>query len=197
MVRLVDLDQGPKTVTWTLTTEWLAQALKQSEAAPHTPGVAELEVSKNGRDVMVRGRARVTVTMACSRSLEPMQVDLEPEVFLLLSRADEPDDRRRRPRGRVEHRRSKEREQAGPSWVDDPVLTDEDAARDVFRGETIVLDPFLREFLLLELPMNPVRSDLRPVAEQATAPRPVAVRPDPRLAPLAVLLERLRDKDKE
>jgi uncharacterized metal-binding protein YceD (DUF177 family) len=62
-------------------------------------------------------------------------------------------------------------------------------------GETLVLDSFLREFILLELPMNPIRSDLRPRTERATAPRPAPTeRTDPRLAPLAALLAQMRDK---
>jgi uncharacterized metal-binding protein YceD (DUF177 family) len=196
VVRLADLDQGPKTITWTLSTEWLGHALKDTEASPHTPGVAEVELSRNGREVMVRGRAKLAVTMTCSRSLEPMRVQLEPDIFLLLTRADEPGPRQRRPSGRLTRRRPATRSGGAGGWAEDRVLTEDDAARDAFRGEAIVLDGFLREFILLELPMNPVRSDLHLTTEQVTAPRPVAARrPDPRLAPLAVLLERLRDKN--
>ena len=196
MVRLADLDQGPKTITWTLSTAWLEHALRDTEASPHAPGVAEVELSRNGREVMVRGRARLAVTMTCSRSLEPMQVELEPDIFLLLTRADEPSFHRRRPKGRSGQRRPAQRSSAGGAWQEEPVLTEEDAARDVFRGEAIVLDGFLREFIVLELPMNPVRSGLHLATEQATALRPVTPKqPDPRLAPLANLLERLRGKN--
>ena len=195
VVRLADLEQGAKTITWTLSTEWLAHALRDTEAAPHAPGVAEVMLTKNGREVMVRGWAKLVVTMTCSRSLEPMQVELEPDIFLLLMRADEPDPRRRRPRGRPEHQRPVRGSAGGGNWAEGSGLSEEDAARDVFRGEAVVLDGFLREFILLELPMNPVRSGLHQATEQATAPRPVASKqPDPRLAPLAILLERLRDK---
>ena len=195
VVRVADLDRGPKTVKWNLSKRWLARALKPSEARADSDGLAELEIRKSGREVMVRGRARATVTMTCSRSLEPVQVELEPEIFLLLSQAKEPDHKRPH-----RHRSSRaQRERTGRStkraWADDPELSDEEAARDMFAGETLVLDGFIREFILLELPMNPIRSDLRATTEQATAPRPVPTeRTDPRLAPLAALLDRMRNK---
>ena len=85
-----------------------------------------------------------------------------------------------------------------------------DAAQDTFDGEQIVLDPFLREFILLELPMFPVRQDLPslPVEARASAPdfRPLDPRApsqesetplDPRLAPLAELKDRLAQKQKQ
>lgn len=203
VVRVTDLEQGPKTITWQLSQAWLAAALDGTDASACEQGVVEVELTKNGNDVVVRGRARVTVTMPCSRTLEPMQVELAPEIFLLLLRSGgspRPAHRSRAPA--VEKRKAlKARSGSAASWADDPQLSDEEAARDVYHGESIALDSFLREFILLELPMNPVRSDLRMAPEQATAPRPMpAGSPDPRLAPLAVLLDRMRDqrdKDKE
>jgi uncharacterized metal-binding protein YceD (DUF177 family) len=204
VVRLADLEQGPKEITWKLSLPWLALALDATDASPHEEGTLRVELIKNGEQVVVRGRAHVVVTMPCSRTLDPMQVELDPEIFLMLSRASEPAGTHRGPRP---HPPSAQK--PGPanasrahSWADDPRLSDEEAARDVFHGESVVLDTFLREFILLELPMNPVRSDLHAPPEQATAPRPPpAGAPDPRLAPLAALLGRMRevrdDKDKE
>jgi uncharacterized metal-binding protein YceD (DUF177 family) len=204
VVRIADLEQGPKEVTWSLSLAWLELALDATDASPHEEGRVRVELTKNGEDVVIRGRAHVVVTMPCSRTLEPIQVELDPEIFLLLSRAREParpPRHARTPQPFAQKRRSP-RPSRGKEWADEPRLSDDEAARDVFHGESVVLDAFLREFILLELPMNPVRSDLHGPPEQATAPRPVPTgSPDPRLAPLAALLDRMRDhrddKDKE
>jgi len=102
-------------------------------------------------------------------------------------------------------------------WEHAPELSSQDAALDTFEGEQITLDPFVREFILLELPMFPVRQDLPslPVNARASAPGSAgeptasgngpadskgdATPLDPRLAPLAELKDRLRQnkKDKE
>jgi len=83
-------------------------------------------------------------------------------------------------------------------------LSLEMAAEDVFEGETIELDAFVREHILLELPMFPVRSDLPSERSAATdtpaegpgsadEPRPV----DPRLAPLAAIASQMQRTTKE
>ena len=65
-----------------------------------------------------------------------------------------------------------------------------------------MLDRFIREFLVLELPMVPLREDLRSEATPAIErpPETAASRTseretiDPRLAPLAAIASKLRDK---
>ena len=80
------------------------------------------------------------------------------------------------------------------------MLSDELAAQDSYDGEQVVLDPFVREFILLDLPMNVMRTDLPPAPDAAIAPPSessdsshAAEQPlDPRLAPLAAIASRLR-----
>jgi hypothetical protein len=66
-----------------------------------------------------------------------------------------------------------------------------------------VLDGFAREFLLLELPMFPRRSDLPTDTLAANPPLPADSQPggqvplDPRLSPLAELKSRLEKIKKE
>jgi len=86
---------------------------------------------------------------------------------------------------------------------DDPELSDDEAASDTYQGEEVVLDGFFREFILLEIPPYPRRSDL-PSAEESLSSRPLADPPaeakpvDPRLLPLLGLANRLRGAaDKE
>jgi uncharacterized protein len=74
------------------------------------------------------------------------------------------------------------------------LLSAEEAARDEYSGDAVELDVFVREHLLLELPLFPVRSDLPFELNAATntPPDDSGVAPDPRLAPLAALASELK-----
>jgi uncharacterized metal-binding protein YceD (DUF177 family) len=83
------------------------------------------------------------------------------------------------------------------------VLNDEEAGKDSYEGHEIALDELVREFLILELPMFPRRSDLPTDGAAANPPLPVDSQPrgpvplDPRLSPLAELKSRLEKIKKE
>jgi len=207
VVPVADVERGPRTVTFTLDEAWLREALEGTEATPRRPGSATLELSKSGRDILVRGRAEAALSMPCVVTLDPLDIDLNPEIFLMLAPAA-PDPagkvpRKQRPaagkdlpaepRGTASRKRgAKDEDEAGE------LLDDSTAARDTFEGSQIELDSFIREFLLLELPMFPRRSDLPSTEGPAIGPRseesgeqePVI---DPRLQPLAALRSRLRE----
>jgi uncharacterized metal-binding protein YceD (DUF177 family) len=217
VVRLADLERGPRKVTFSLSEEWLAQALGEANASPVGPGSATVELQKAGATVMVRGAAEAKVTVPCVVTLEPVPVELKPEIFLQLVRDPEPHDRpkaaaKHPTKGRPEAKEAKskggarekgEGGRAGKSW-NEPELTDDEAAYDTFKGEEIALDDFFREFLLLEIPPYPRRSDL-PSPEESLSSRPLEGPPgeakpiDPRLLPLQGLANRLRGaaKNKE
>lgn len=206
VVPVADLEHGPKHVSFALSQAWLSRALEGTEAEPAGPdGTASLTLSKNGRDVMVRGSASVDVVLPCARTLEPTLYKVEPEIFLLL--APRPVTAASSPRGRPKRRnlqKPRERGKRRPgkaaprgAWSSEPELSAEDAAHDTFDGDEVVLDAFVREFILLDLPMFPLRSDLRSEPDAAIAPaREAEPRPvDPRLLPLADLLTGLEAKD--
>jgi uncharacterized protein len=212
-VAVADLRRGPIRVSWPVTVDWLRGALRGTEASPTESGTLEVELTGHRAQVVVRGQARVKVTLPCAVTLDPVAVELEPEIFLMLSPApgaatpalQEPG---RRGRRAVRRDRSAARspstggsvKRKADVWGEDPSLTDELAAGDCYDGEQVVLDDFLREFLLLELPMIVRRSDL-PLAEDAAIRPPsgseeaalrAAPDPDPRLLPLAAIADRLR-----
>ena len=92
-----------------------------------------------------------------------------------------------------------------PAWQGDEsddgsaeALSAEEAARDEYSGDSVELDAFVREHLLLELPLFPVRSDLpfEPNAATNTPPDDSGAAPDPRLAPLAALASQLKKTGK-
>jgi uncharacterized metal-binding protein YceD (DUF177 family) len=214
VVPVADIERGPRTVSFTLDEAWLRETFEGTEATPRRPGSATVELSKSGRDIMVRGRAEAAVTMPCVVTLDPLEIDLNPEIFLMLAPApSEPTakggkhERKRSVAGAtgkqapVEARAAAPRKQKAHAEDDEGELLDPvSAARDTFEGSQIELDSFFREFLLLELPMFPRRSDLPSSPETAIGPRLVTPDPDeqepvvdPRLQPLAALRSRLRD----
>lgn len=202
-VPLADLEWGPKSVTWPLRPEWLELALSGTEATPRpNPGSLSLELMKQGKEVIVRGHADVHLSMPCVVTLDPLDIDLNPEIFLMLAPAapGAHTPRKERPARAEATKGGAQRHKASKSdakWTEDLELTDEDAARDTYEGSEIVLDSFIREFILLELPMYPRRSDL-PSVETPANPPPSAETEgespsiDPRLKPLADIKSRLK-----
>lgn len=215
VVPLADLERGPHSVTWPIPVSWLEAALRGIEATPAgEPGVLSVNLSRNGSDVLVRGHAEVSVKMPCVVTLEPLLFTVRPQISLLLApaasvspKAPASSGRRVKNPGTLDRRPRKFGREAAESWQEAPELSLMDAARDTFEADRIELDEFLREFILLELPLYPRRSDLpsdqadatnsppapSTSAEAGSSPRPL----DPRLAPLAELRDRLRQDKKE
>lgn len=208
-VPLADLERGPKHVVWSIEPKWLDFALEGSEArARGTAGVADVTLSKDGRQVIIRGRVQVLLTMPCARTLDPVDVDIDAELLLMLtpvpSTSASPKRTKKRGSSGAGHSPTTFRgsDEAG-RLANDRLLSVEDAAQDHYSGEEIVLDEYVRESILLELPMVPLRSDLRDIDNPAI-PRPpeeanngTGNRIDPRLAPLAKLAGRLKFDTKE
>jgi len=206
VVPVADIERGPRTVTFTLDEAWLRRALEGTEATPRGPGSVTVELSKSGRDIMVRGRAEAALSMPCVVTLDPVDIDLNPEVFLMLAPAGSDPlakgTKKRAPASKLaapEGRGAASRKRGAPDELEEGELLDVTAAaRDTFEGSQIELDSFFREFLLLDLPMFPRRSDLPSSEGPAIGPpsaesgehEPVI---DPRLQPLAALRSRLRE----
>jgi uncharacterized metal-binding protein YceD (DUF177 family) len=214
-VAVADLDRGDRELDEEIPVEWLAKALEGTEATPRgTPGRVEVSLSKSGREVMVRGHARAAVTMPCARTLDPVDFDLDADMFLLLTpAAPAPSGAakgQKKPKGAApKDAAAKDKAprvgagKPGRKKADEGAdLPDDAAAHDTYDGEKVALDRFVREFLVLELPMVPLREDLRSEAspalerppERAEATRSTREGVDPRLAPLAAIASRLRDK---
>lgn len=214
-VSLGDLEDGPKEMTGPLTPEWLRNLLQDTEVEPVGDAAGRLDVTltKNGVEVLVQGYMDLTVSVPCARTLDPAIYRLRPEVFLMLSPAGGSDAgiRAGGHRDRTERRGKKAEKKSDKKggWEKDPELSEEDAASDTYSGDQIVLDNFLREFILLEIPMLPLREDLRDVPFEANPPLPAAGASvqdaavaesgetplDPRLSPLRDLKARLEKKE--
>jgi uncharacterized protein len=202
-IPLRDLERSDQRRAWDIPPDWLDWALAESEArSAGIPGKLELYLKKQGREVLVKGRARADVTMPCARTLEPVPVVLDAEILLLLTprplaapAAGKP---ARRQRKSVAGASGSGRQEADADDGTAEFLSAEQAARDEYSGEIIELDAFVREHLLLELPLFPVRSDLPFDSNAATntPPDESGASPDPRLAPLAALASQLQQTGK-
>lgn len=214
VVSVADLERGPKAVTWSIPDAWLRETLEGTTAEPrNAEGTLEAELSKNGQEVLVRGTARVQVTMPCVVSLEPLDFDLTAEILLMLRPAPSaPTPPRATGKGRLRAvpspageaapaRKGKPRTRS-EAWEDAIELSTTDAAQDTFEGDKVVLDTFVRDFILLELPLYPRRYDLPSAPTLAIAPpsppaEDTPARVDPRLLPLAAIASRLREQKKD
>lgn len=185
-VNVSDIEREEQEREWTIPLDWLEWALGGTEAA-HTGKTGRLTatVGKNGREFLVRGHISVQVSLPCARTLDPAVYDLEPDLFLLLVRQPSATDGPHRARAK-----------ARPPAAEEPALEESEAAEDTFSGEVLSLDRFVREQVLLELPMFPLRSDLRSDPTPAIRAAPQSLdhgsTVDPRLAPLKAIAERLR-----
>jgi len=184
--------------------KWLDEALAETEALSRGAGAVDATITKNGARVIVRGRVTAPLTMPCARTLDPVEVDVDVELLLVLSPARSVSEALQRKASRKKTGASLARRPAkGPEAEAGPAtkereISAEEVAQDVYSGTEVVLDGFVREHIILELPMVPLRSDLRGQDNPAIpAPPGDAVaeagkRLDPRLAPLAEVAGRLK-----
>lgn len=224
-VSLHELEDGPKQLTGLILDDWLRHALADTDVTPVGTNDGRLDVllTKNGQDVLVQGHLTAHVSVPCARTLDPANYRVRPEVFLMLvpgakrpSNQGEGRSSRKSTSGRGEQRSAvrnptKSNGKSTGGWENDPVLSDDDAAEDTYHGDVVVLDDFLREFILLEVPMIPLREDLRGTSFEANPPLPdtggarsatdvgpsgSANKPlDPRLSALAELKAQLEKKE--
>jgi uncharacterized protein len=208
-VAVRDLERSDQRRRWEISPAWIDWALRESEAkSDGSTGSLEVYLKKSGPEVLVKGEARASVTMPCARTLEPVPVQLEAEIYLLLTprRESKPPSAGKTSKARAARAARKDlggaagvrvrgKEPSGKDREDDGLeeqLTADLAARDEYDGEKLVLDGFVREHLMLELPLFPVRSDLPFDQPPATDTPPDEPGVDPRLAPLAELASQLQ-----
>jgi uncharacterized metal-binding protein YceD (DUF177 family) len=85
VVPVADLERGPKHVTFALSEPWLRRALEGTDASSNGPGEADVTLSKNGTEILVRGTLQARLTMPCVITLDPVPVVVQTDVLLLLA----------------------------------------------------------------------------------------------------------------
>lgn len=144
---------------------WIAERLADSthDQIDAQDGRIKGRLSRSGPDIVVRSRVTVDLTIACVRCLEPAPVGIDADLSLLLQ-----------PQSRADSRRKTDQEYE---------FSASEADHDVYDGEKVVLDAFVRELILLEVPSFPLcRDDCPGIAPTRAAEEPAGG--DPRLLPL-------------
>ena len=178
-----DVDAAGLSLDAELPPAWLEAELGEATVSPKGPGRIAARLSRSGNDIVVRGRVKASLTIPCARCLEPAPLDVDTELSLLLQPAPAPS---KPAAGKAKPAKEKKEEEYEFSSAEADV--------DTYDGETVVLDAFVREALLLEVPNFPLCSEgcpgIRPAA--GSAPEKASANGgDPRLAPLGALKARL------
>lgn len=216
-IPVANIDTAGRALEADLPVAWLDQQLEDSdhELKGASPGHMSARLSRSGTDVVVRGRVKASVRTACARCLEPTTIDVDTELSLLLKAAPgqaaaEPGEGRhgeaRRSHAAVKARGAAAAGAAGGTGkpgagskkpakeskdkeLPEYEFSSSEADLDTYDGDNVVLDSFVREAILLEMPIFPLCSEscpgIRPSPEAGDGgdTRPV----DPRLAPLGAL----------
>lgn len=199
-IAAVDIGVDGRPIDATLPASWIEAALADAHL---TVGAGDWEatsrpeggsiagrLSRSGKEhIVVRARVTAELTLACSRCLAPTVIEVDAELSLLLQ-----------PASRGAERQSQaglDQQPRGGSGGGEHEFSATEADMDVYDGETVVLDEFVREAILLELPQFPLCSGscvgIPPAsatgagARAATSDQAI----DPRLAPLGVLRSKL------
>jgi uncharacterized protein len=159
-------------------------------------GHLKARLSRSGHDVVVRGRVQAEIVLACARCLGPTRIAVDGELSLLLRPLPRAAHSPHGPHGHGGTGRASRPGASERGSAEDYEFSTEEAELDSFDGETVVLDGFVREAILLELPQFPLCSDGCVGIPAAPAGWPVVVAEpepdiDPRLAPLGALRTKL------
>ncbi len=188
-----DIDAAGLALDAEIPVVWLAEELSGADLSAAAPGRLSARLSRSGHDIVVRGRVKAELTTPCARCLEPSAVPVDTEISLLLRpgpAASSGPGHRAAPGARSA---GNGKAKPAPKDEEEYEFSSGEADEDTYDGETVVLDPFVREAILLEVPNFPLCSEgcpgIRPAA--AAAPPEPAPRVDPRLAPLGAHREKL------
>lgn len=177
-----DIDESGKNYEFELTPRWLESVLADAQLhadSAAAQGVLRVHAQKNDSEYLVEGHVKASLIAECGRCLGPAHVPVDTRFATLFSRAA----------AQPAHQAA----DVEASDEDD----DEDISHEEYSGHEIVLDELIREYLVLEVPMQPLCSpDCQGIAVPKHVSPPEDVfgtsdtKVDPRLAPLL----RLRDK---
>lgn len=183
VLNVQDIDEAGKHYDFPLRPEWLADALRGTDVRVHEAapvGRFAVRIHKQGADLVLQGRLTAGLAVECARCLGDARIDVATDVAsLLTARAA---DLRPQP--------------------DELELTPEDLEREFYSGDQVVLDAFVRENLLLEVPIKPLCTEECPgipVPDAVSGPAELRTSEegsvDPRLAPLMEMVGKLKSTE--
>lgn len=175
-----DIDPSGIKLDVELPISWLKERAAEAEGTATEPGRFEGRLSRSGRaDIVVRGRVRASVELPCARCLKGVLVPIDTELSLLLKpRPGEPPKTNGKPAGApstgdAQGKKAKRRKAPEPEYE----FTAEEADVDTYDGEKVVLDGFVREAILLEVPSFPLCSESCPGIEEPASEGLSGLRP--------------------
>ncbi|MDH3201865.1 MAG: DUF177 domain-containing protein [Myxococcales bacterium] len=178
VLQVQDLDESGKEWNFAIGTDWLSSALAGTELKPTGhEGAFHVHAQRTGQDILVQGQLSADMLASCARCLADVAIDVDLAVAALFS---------------PEHTR--------PYSSEEIEVRLDETNRDYYGGTEIVLDPMVREHLLLEVPMKALCSDDCegiPIPERLRPPNEVfgTSALDARFAPLLKLKEELTKKE--
>lgn len=201
-----DIDLAGTAIDTELPITWLEEQLSDTDVRATAPGHVSVRLSRTGEDIVVRGHVKASLAIPCARCLAPTPLPVSAELTLLLRPAPVVHHAPRHaadaasPNGRAPKAAAAKpgKEAAAKPAKDKDIeyeFTAEEADIDLFDGETVVLDSFVREALLLEVPNFPLCSEgCAGIAPAPAEPASTEAEPriDPRLLPLNAIRARLQ-----
>lgn len=155
-----DIDTSGMSVEVDLPVSWITHQVEDASARGVAPGRFSARLSRSGKaDIVVRGRVTANVELSCARCLAPVVTPAEAEISLLL---------KPRPPLAAAQEGARRGSKARPAAADYE-FTASEADEDAYDGERVVLDDFVREAILLELPRFPLCSESCPGIDGAPA----------------------------
>ncbi len=208
-INAADIDAAGRSIEADLPVDWLDKQLADVDVKATAPGFISVRLSRSGNEVVVRGKTRASLEAPCGRCLSPAKIEIEGDLALMLqpakTPAPEPAADARSSKGTAAKSSSpggasgggKGKKAAKEKELPEYEFSSDEADVDTYDGETVVLDDFIREAILLEMPIFPLCSEdcpgIRPasseVIDEGAEPRI-----DPRLAPLEALRAALAQK---
>ena len=179
VLQIQDLDELGKDWSFPLSTGWLSATLADTGLRAGTEdGQLQIHAQLSGQDVLLQGHLDAGLLTQCARCLADVPLDVHLDITSLLS---------------PEHMRPAAAE------GDEVEVSLDGPNRDYYAGGQIILDPMVREHLLLEVPMKPLCSeDCKgiDVPEHLQPPEEVfgSATVDARLAPLLKLKKELSEE---
>jgi uncharacterized protein len=192
-LHVTDIDDAGRDYAFELSPAWLDTYL-QDAALRHDPdfgpGSLDVHVQENDGEYLVTGTLRVHVLTECGRCLADAKLAVDSTIGTLFARTSSG-----RPGGTQAGKDRRAQTERYERHADQADEDDADVPREEFSGHGIVLDELVREYIVLEVPMQPLCGDACPgIPIPAHLQPPADAFPstgavDPRLAPL----QRLRD----
>lgn len=192
-IPLHDLDNLGKDFVFALDGAWLDRVLADTGVRGDTsagPGAVEVHAQRNGREILVHGRARAHLLTECVRCLKDLPVEVACDLAALYAPSSE---------GAAHH---------GQDEDEDLDIDPDEPDREFYTGDEVFIDDLVRDYLLLELPMQPrceqgwscpnldVPEHMRAASGVHTSKPFNEDGVDPRLAPLMKLAKK-SERDKE